>query len=234
MITVQNLTKYHGRHAVLQGVSFVAQPGEITLLVGSNGVGKTTTMRILSGLYGPDSGDAWINGASIVRDRLNAQRNLSFLPQGVAFHPRLSCEAVLRFYARLRGVDASRVEEILRLTGLLEHRKKPTGRLSGGLRQSLGIGVLMLPDAPVLLLDEPGLNLDPEWRDRLKEMLQAGAQRGRTVLITTHLLAEWEGVANRCLLMRQGGVINDLNPARIREEFHFVQQQSQASNIYAS
>lgn len=225
MIAAQNLVKRYGRQEVLQGISFTAGPGNITLLVGANGVGKTTTMRILSGLFRPDSGDALIGGKSIVRERIDAQRNLSFLPQGVAFHPQLSCEAVLRFYASLRGVDKSRIEPMLQLIGLTGEAKKITGKLSGGLRQRLGLGVLLLPDAPVLLLDEPGLSLDPEWRERLKQMLKAEAERGKTVLVTTHLLAEWEGTADRCLLVRKGGSVSELNPARIREEFRFVQQQ---------
>lgn len=225
MITAQNLTRRYGRQEVLQGISFAAEPGAITLLVGANGVGKTTTMHILSGLFRPDAGDAFIHGKSIVRDRMAAQRNLSFLPQGVAFHPQLSCGAVLRFYASLRGVDRSRIEMTLRLIGLGDEMKKNTGKLSGGLRQRLGLGVLLLPDAPVLLLDEPGLSLDPEWRERLKELLKAEAQRGKTVLVTTHLLGEWEGTADRCLLVWRGGSVSELNPARIREEFKFVSQQ---------
>lgn len=235
MIAAQNLTKRYGRQEVLRGVSFVTGPGEITLLVGANGVGKTTTMRILSGLLRPDGGDAFIRGKSIVRDRMAAQRNLSFLPQGVAFHPRLSCGAVLRFYASLRGIDRSRVEPMLRLAGLADESKKSTGRLSGGLRQRLGIGVLLLPDAPVLLLDEPGLSLDPEWRGRLKELLKAEAERGKTILVATHLLAEWEGTADRCLLVRRDGLVSDLNPARIREEFEFVtQQESRHERVFTA
>lgn len=224
MISAQNLSKRYGRREVLQGVSFVAEPGAITLLVGANGVGKTTTMRILSGLFRPDVGEAFIHGKSIVRDRIAAQRNLSFLPQGVAFHPRLSCGAVLGFYAGLRGMDRSRIGPTLRLIGLGDEVNKSTGKLSGGLRQRLGLGVLLLPDAPVLLLDEPGLSLDPEWRERLKELLRTEAQRGKTVLVTTHLLGEWEGAADRCLLVRRGGSVSELNPARIREEFQFATQ----------
>jgi ABC-type multidrug transport system ATPase subunit len=225
MIYVQNLSKGFGKQTVLQGISFSAEPGAVTLLVGANGVGKTTTMRIVSGLMRPDGGDVTIHGRSIVHERIAAQRNLACLPQGVTFHPRLSCEAILRFYASLRHVDSSRVGPILEMVGLAGERRKLSSKLSGGLRQRLGLGVLLLPDAPVLLLDEPGLSLDPEWRERLKDILKAEASRGKTVLVTTHLLAEWEGVANRCLLVQNGGRVSELNPARIREEFKFAKQQ---------
>jgi heme ABC exporter ATP-binding subunit CcmA len=222
MIAVQNLSKRFGQQEVIRGLSFCALPGAITLLVGGNGIGKTTTMRMLAGLSRPDSGDALLNGRSIVHERSGAQRNFAFLPQGVAFHPRLSCQEVLDFYAGLRGVDRSRSGKMLKQVGLVEHAKKTVSKLSGGLRQRLGLAVLLLADAPILLLDEPGLSLDPEWRGWLKKTLQSEAQRGKTILVTTHLLAEWEGVANRCLLVQKLGIVNELNPARIREEYEFA------------
>jgi heme ABC exporter ATP-binding subunit CcmA len=204
---------------VLNGLHFHAERGHVTLLVGANGVGKTTTLRILSGLMAPDHGDATIAGQSIVRDRRRAQAELSYLPQTIAFHPRLTCDALLRFYAGLRGVSPATIAPILDRVGLTPHAHKPAGQLSGGTRQRLGLGVFLLADAPILLLDEPGLSLDPEWRDRLVEILQAEAQRGKTVLITTHLLAEWEGVANRALLCHYGGRVTEIDPQHLRAEF---------------
>ncbi len=224
MIVAERLSKSYARgRAVLEGLSFSARPGELTLLVGANGVGKSTTLRILSGLIRPDGGDAWIAGCSVRRDRLGAQRRLSYLPQQIAFHPRLSCEAILRFYAGLRGLGdgegARRAARLLERVGLEAEAGKRTHALSGGLRQRLGLAVLLLPDAPVLLLDEPGLSLDPEWRGRLKAILQDESRRGRTVLIATHLLAEWEGAADRALCVRPGGKITELDPRRLRDDF---------------
>jgi heme ABC exporter ATP-binding subunit CcmA len=219
MIAAKYLTKQYGKHEVLHGLSFRANAGQVTLLIGANGVGKTTTLRILSGLLTPDGGDAFIGGRSIVRDRAAAQRSLSYLPQGVSFHPRLTCEAVLRFYAELRGVDRARVPELLERVGLSEQSSKRTGELSGGLRQRLGLAVLLLADAPVLLLDEPGLSLDPDWRARLQEILQREAARGKAVLVATHLLGEWEGVAHRALLCQRGGTVTEIDSLHLREEF---------------
>ncbi len=219
MIVADNITKSYNRQPVLRGLSMTARAGEVTLLVGSNGAGKTTTLRTIAGLSHPDSGDVKIGGVSIVKDRIGAQRHLSFLPQGVAFHPRLTCRQVVRFYARLRGIDSARVEETLRITGLENEATKRTGALSGGLRQRLGIAVLLLPDAPVLLLDEPGLSLDPEWRDRLQSLLRHEAAGGKTVLVTTHLLAEWEGSADRCLLCQDGRVAREIDPNHLRNDF---------------
>lgn len=141
---------------------------------------------------------------------------MSYLPQGVAFQPRLTCRQVLGFYARLRGCPRQRVDHLLDLTGLGLHADQRCGNLSGGLRQRLGLAVLLLPDAPVLLLDEPGLSLDPGWRTRLQQLLREEAARDKTILVTTHLLAEWEGAADRCLRCDEGRITGEVDPDRLR------------------
>ena len=148
-----------------------------------------------------------------------AQRALSYLPQNPDFHPRLSCRQVLNFYARLRGIDRDRNAEMLELLGLTNVAHERTGALSGGMRQRLGIALLLLPDAPVLLLDEPGFSLDPGWRNRLQEILNAEAARGKTILMATHLIAEWNGVAQRCLLCHRGRIERELDPNDLPHDF---------------
>ncbi|MGI9114037.1 MAG: ABC transporter ATP-binding protein, partial [Chthoniobacterales bacterium] len=175
MIEVETLRKSYGRKEVLRGLSMHLRAGEITLLVGANGAGKTTTIKILAGLLRADGGVARVNAYDVARQRTPALRSLAYLPQSPSFHPRFGCRELLRFYARLRGVALSRCDEMLALTGLSDVARVRSGALSGGMRQRLGIALLMLADAPVLLLDEPGLNLDPAWRRRLQEMLQAEA-----------------------------------------------------------
>ncbi len=222
MIAVNALSKSYTRgRKVLRSLSFHAYPGEITLLVGANGVGKSTTLRILSGLTRPDDGDAAIAGHSLRNAPFQARRHSSFLPQQIAFHPRLTCEAILTFYAGLRGIADShtRVKALLEQVGLASEAHKRSHALSGGLRQRLGLAVLLLPEVPVLLLDEPGLSLDPEWRERLKEQLTRERDRGKTILIATHLLAEWEGAADRALQILPGGEVTSLNPHRLKEAF---------------
>lgn len=217
MIVAEHLTKSYGRQQVLRRLSMTARAGEVTLLIGSNGAGKTTTLRILAGLGRPDSGTATICGADVIRSRCRAQEQLAFLPQGVAFHPRFSCRQVLKFYARLRGVAHGRIDEVLQLVGLEAEVHKRVGALSGGLRQRLGLAVMLLPDTPVLLLDEPGISLDPEWRSRMQALLHGEAKRGKTVLVTTHLLAEWEGVGHRCLRCLDGRIEREIEPGRLRD-----------------
>ncbi len=219
MIATENLTKRYGRKEVLRGISLRAEAGAITLLVGANGAGKSTTMKVLAGLVRPNGGSATITGFDIFRERIKAQERLSYLPQTPSFHPRLTAAAVLRFYARLRGVPLSRCESMLELLGLSDVAGVRTGALSGGTRQRLGIALLLLPNAPVLLLDEPGLSLDPHWRKRLQETLQFEAQRGKTVFVTTHLIAEWNGIADRCLLCRDGTIERELDPSDLPNDF---------------
>ena len=219
MISVVNITKNYGRQPVLRGMSFEAAPGMITLLVGPNGAGKTTTIKVLSGLVRPDSGKAQIRRVDIVEHRIAAQRLLAYLPQRCNFHPRLTCGEIVRFYARLRGLPMARSHAVLELAGLREFERMRTGELSGGTRQRLGLALLLLPDAPVLLLDEPGLSLDPGWRKRLQETLRFEAERGKAVLVTTHLIAEWNNVAHRCLLCRDGAIERELDPSDLPHNF---------------
>lgn len=222
MITAQNLTKSFRKKAVLRGVTFTAQPGEITLLVGPNGAGKSTTMKLLTGLVPADGGHALIEDKDIVRERIEAQRLLSFLPQTPNFHPRFTCQQIVDFYARLRGVDRSRRAWAMETVGLSDVAREHTRTLSGGMRQRLALAILLLPDAPVLLLDEPGLSLDPAWRRRLQVILHDEARRGKTVLVTTHLIAEWNNVAHRCLLCRAGAIERELDPADLPGDFDEV------------
>lgn len=219
MISTEHLVKSYGRTPVLRDMSMVAKTGEITLLVGPNGAGKTTTMKVLAGLVRPNGGNARINSFDVVRERIKAQQALSYLPQRPNFHPRLTCAEIIRFYARLRGVALSRCEAMLNQTGLREFERVRIGELSGGTRQRLGIALLLLPDAPVLLLDEPGLSLDPTWRKRLQETLRFEAARGKAVLVTTHLVAEWNNVAHRCLLCCDGRIERELDPANLPHNF---------------
>lgn len=219
MILTRELKKSFGQSQVLQGLDLVAEPGAVTLLVGANGAGKTTALRLLAGLSEPDSGELSIAGFDLRRDRGQALASLSFLPQSPRFHPRLTARQVADFYARLRGRDRRAVTVELDAWGLTDSADKPTGKLSGGLRQRLALAIFALANAPVLLLDEPGLSLDPVWRVRLQEFLMNEARRGRTVLVASHLLGEWEGNADRCLLIENGRCSREILPADLRQAF---------------
>jgi len=222
MIEVSRLSKTYGRHRVLQDLSLAVAGGELVLLVGANGCGKSTTLRLIAGLSDTDGGRILVDGHDVVLESRAAQGTLSYLPQSPRFHARLTVFQILSFYGRLRGLPPARVETVMARWGLADYRTVATGRLSGGTRQRLGLAVLDLPDASVLMLDEPGLSLDPEWRRMLQQYLRAQAAAGKTVLVATHLLGEWEGEADRCLVLEGGQVDREVGAAHLRQAFPFA------------
>ena len=222
MITITGLTKSFGTRRILDGLDLQARPGEVTLLVGANGSGKTTTLRQLGGLSTPDTGLIRIGDHDLATARMAALAGLSFLPQSPRFHARLTTGEILDFYSRLRGLGRERIEAVQECWKLHDVRSQATGRLSGGTRQRLALAVLMLPAAPVLVLDEPGLSLDPDWRRFLHAELHSAARRGATVLVATHLLGEWDGQADRCLVLEDGRIGRELPASRLRDAFPFT------------
>jgi ABC-type multidrug transport system ATPase subunit len=204
MIDATDLHKSFGAKSVLSGASFSVEGGTVAALVGPNGSGKTTTLHLLAGLASPDAGTAQIGGVDVVRDRSAAQAQLAFLPQDVRFHDALTPREVLRFYADLRGADADRIGTALQCVDLTAAAEQPCGTLSGGMRQRLGLALLILADADVLLLDEPGLSLDPTWRRALVQWLRNCADTGATVLMATHLLEIWRPAVDHVLTCADG------------------------------
>ena len=219
MIVLRDVAKRFGSREVLRGLDLDVPPGVVTLLVGANGAGKTTLLRSVTGLCTPERGTVHIAGVDVVRDRVAALAALAFLPQSPRFHPRLTTHQVARYYARIRNRTTRDIADELERWGLNGHLHATTDQLSGGLRQRLAIAIFALARAPVLVLDEPGLSLDPDWRVRLQVHLSAEAARGATVLVATHLLAEWEGKVDACVLLENGRVGGALPPGRLRHSF---------------
>src|SRR2546430_978184 len=232
MIITANLQKCYGSRPVLTGLNLVVKPDCLTLLIGSNGAGKTTALRLLAGLADPDAGTISVGGNDLRANRRDALAQLSFLPQAPRFHPLLTTLQVAEFYGRLRGRNAAAVRGTLEHWGMKEFCSTPTGKLSGGLRQRLALTIFELADAPILLLDEPGLSLDPEWRARLQDFLAAQAREGRTVLIATHLLGEWENRVDRCLLLKNGRCEGEVPPGQLRDAFFWKNAVNSESDLY--
>ena len=228
MIFIHELKKSFGARRVLDGLNFEAMPGAITLLVGANGAGKTTALRSVAGLSDFEAGAISIAGHDLKTARHDALRQLSFLPQAPRFNPHLTVVQVAKFYAQLRGRTLGAVAAALEEWGLAEHARVATGKLSGGLRQRLALAVFALASAPVLVLGEPGLSLDPEWRRRLQHFITEKARRGRTVLVATHLLGEWESLVDRCLLIEHGRCTGEISPEHLRDGFFLREVQSRA------
>ncbi|ACB75090.1 ABC transporter ATP-binding protein [Opitutus terrae] len=219
MIEISGLSKRFRSRAVLQRLDLTVRPGAVNLLVGANGAGKTTLLRIIAQLAAPDAGTVRINGLDLGTEPLRALAQLSFLPQAPRFHPRLTTRQVAQYYGRLRRREPSAVDAELARWQLTDHLQVMTHQLSGGMRQRLALAVFALAHAPVLVLDEPGLSLDPFWREQLQQFLTDAAREGRTVLVATHLLGEWEGRVDACHHMQAGRIVGELPPARLRAAF---------------
>src|SRR5687768_1856947 len=206
MITAEQLTKRHGARAVVSHVTFRCEPGTVTGFLGPNGAGKTTTMRMLVGLTAPDSGQARILGGRY-RDLPNPGRRVGILLDASAQHPGRRGREALAVSAQTMGVPAQRVNELLELVGLDEAAaRRRVGQYSLGMRQRLGLAHALLGDPEVLILDEPANGLDPEGMRWMRGLLRGFADRGGTVLLSSHLLAEVEAVADRIMIIGDGRI----------------------------
>jgi ABC-2 type transport system ATP-binding protein len=206
MIEAQDLTKRHRGRAVVSDVAFRCEPGTVTGFLGPNGAGKSTTMRMLVGLSAPDSGRALLFGGDY-RDLPNPGRRVGILLDASAQHTGRRGREALAVSARAIGVPAGRVETLLQLVGLDETAAgQRVGTYSLGMRQRLGIAHALLGDPEVLILDEPANGLDPEGMRWLRRLLRDFAGRGGTVLLSSHLLAEVEAVADRMIIIGDGRI----------------------------
>lgn len=197
MIQVEHLTKRFGKTLAVDNVSFTVHEGEVFAFLGPNGSGKTTTLKSIVGLTIPTGGAIRINGIDVQRHPRSARQMVSYLPQRVVFPESLTAREILVFHARLRGLGAAEGERMLEKSRFSGTADRPVGAFSGGMIQRLGLAVAALPDAPVLLLDEPTANLDPQGVKRFREFIVGQKEAGKTVIFSTHLLAEAEQLADR-------------------------------------
>jgi ABC-2 type transport system ATP-binding protein len=207
MITIENLTKRYGAQVAVNDVSFHCPPGTVTGFLGPNGAGKSTTMRALTGLATPTSGTATIAGVHY-RELPNAGRTVGVLLDAGAQHAGRTGREVLTLSAMVLGVDGERVDQLLELVGLAGRPAgKRVGDYSLGMRQRLGLATALLGDPQVLVLDEPANGLDPEGIFWMRGLLRGFADRGGTVLLSSHLLHEVEAVADQLVVIAGGRIV---------------------------
>ncbi|MEW1584757.1 ATP-binding cassette domain-containing protein [Micromonospora vinacea] len=205
MIQALGLTKSYGRVSAVDRVSFEARPGRVTGFLGLNGSGKTTTLRMLLGLTRPTSGEARINQRRF-RDLKHPSKEVgAVLEQGIS-HPGQSGRAHLISQALIVGVSRSRVDTLLDEVDLAQAADQRTGQYSLGMRQRLAVATALLCDPPVLVLDEPANGLDPEGVAWIRALLRNHANRGGTVLLSSHLLAELAHLIDDVVIIVKGRV----------------------------
>ncbi|MBT4072828.1 MAG: nitrous oxide reductase family maturation protein NosD [Chloroflexi bacterium] len=215
-IEVEGLSRWYGKHAAVNDLSFVIQPGQSVAFWGSNGAGKTTALRCLLGLTAY-KGVARIAGYDVKRQGKAARRNIGLVPQEISFHDDLSVDETIRLYARLRGVSDSGGREMLERLELSSHIKKQVRQLSGGLRQRLALAVALVGDPPVLLLDEPTANLDAAARREFIVVLDELRQSGKTLIFASHRPGEVVRLADRVLVLENGKLAADESPDQFAE-----------------
>jgi ABC-2 type transport system ATP-binding protein len=216
MITVERLTKYFGHVMAVDDVSFQVEKNEIVGLLGNNGAGKTTIMRILTTFLPASSGVARVAGYDVMNDSLEVRKRIGYLPESVPLYGEMRVEEYLDYRAKLKGVDRKarpkRIEYCLDRCRVLGVRRALVGTLSKGFRQRVGLADAMIADPPILILDEPTDGLDPgQKQDTLGMLKDLG--RDHTIMLSSHMLTEVESIAQRVIIVRRGrlGLAKRLN-----------------------
>jgi ABC-2 type transport system ATP-binding protein len=212
MIKVDRLTRTYGGFKAVDDISFVAEPGRVTGFLGPNGAGKTTTMRIMVGLTAATQGTVTVGGHRY-RDIPNPGRHVGVLLDASAQHAGRTGREVLTIGAKVMGLEASRVEEMLSLVSLTDaEAKRRVRNYSLGMRQRLGIAHALLGDPQVLILDEPANGLDPAGIRWMRGLLKSYAERGGTVLLSSHLLNEVQLIADDIVMIGRGKIVAQGTP----------------------
>ncbi len=220
MISINNLTRRYGDVVAVDRVSASIERGRVVGLLGHNGAGKTTVMKILTGYLEPTSGTIEVGGIDVTTDRPGVQRQIGYLPEEAPLYPEMLVQEYLLMMAELRGVPAGErvaaVAAAARATSLLDHLVRPVSELSKGYRQRVGIAQAIVHNPAVLVLDEPTNGLDPMQIEAIRELIRELGKR-TTIILSTHILQEVEAVCDRVLIMIQGAVAADANMAELLE-----------------
>jgi len=217
MIRFRSLAKSYGAQRAVESLTLGIGAGEVVALLGPNGSGKTTSLKAAAGLIRPTSGEVLVGEPGLPAAHPEARRALSFLPQKVAFPESLTGREVVEFYRRLRGAPAARTDEVLHVAALNGAAGRPVGTYSGGMTQRLGLAVAALPEAPVLLLDEPTSSLDADGLCAFYGLVDLRRQLGKTVLFTSHQWGDVERLADRVAVLVEGRLVADLSQRELSE-----------------
>lgn len=218
MIEIKNLVKKYGTFTAVDDVSFAVPKGEVFALLGPNGCGKTTILRVMMGLLKRKAGTIKIGGEDVEKKSVEIRRKISYLPQQVVFPENLTGEEILRFYCRLRNMKMEGIDQVFSLKGMRDFLSRPVGEYSGGMQQRLALAITLLPRSEILIMDEPTASLDPEAVYEFRQTIRELCRQGTTVVLATHLLSESEGLADRVAIMQTGKIISLKSMKEMKEE----------------
>ena len=212
MISASGLTKQFGSVRALDNVTFDVTRGEVVGFLGPNGAGKSTTMRVLTCFLAPTAGSASVHGFDVFEDPLAVRRSLGYLPQRAPLYGDMNVREYLQFAAQVRGMNdsrfKSRLSKVIEVCGLAQTLGKQISHLSHGYRQRVGLGQALIHDPPILILDEPTSDLDPNEKAEVLRYIKDIGQN-RTILLSTHNLAEVEDSCARAIIVSKGRVVAD-------------------------
>ena len=218
MIRFRELSKSFDGHVAVENLTFEVERGEAVALLGPNGSGKTTTLKAAAGLVRPTAGEVLVGDPGGSPLDPAARRAISYLPQKVAFPEAVTGHEVVDFYRRLRGAPLERVDAALRFASLNGASRRTVGTYSGGMLQRLGLAVAVLPEAPVLLLDEPTAALDPDGLCAFYGLVERRRREGHTLLFTSHQLGDVERLADRFAVLVEGRLAASLTQQELADK----------------
>ena len=218
MIELAGLRKSYGGRTILDGVDLAVRPGELVALLGPNGAGKTTTVEIVEGYRDADAGTARVLGMDPRRGGPELRARVGLMLQGGAgLEPRATPRDLLRLYAAFHD-GGRRADDVLDQVGLAAVASTRVRRLSGGERQRLALGLALVGEPEVLVLDEPTAGMDPDARRATRELVSTLRDEGRTILLTTHDLGDVERLADRVAILHRGRIVADAPPGQLAAE----------------
>src|SRR5947209_13964397 len=215
-LRTEQLTKDYGRHRALDRVTFEVAAGEVFGLLGPNGSGKSTALRLLLGFLRPTAGSARIAGHDCWHDSVAARRHVAYLPGELRLYENMTGRQLIRFLGRLRGrPDATALPALTRQFDI--DLDRPIAHLSSGMKRKVALLQVLLPHAPLLILDEPTNTLDPTMRQELLGQLRRARDQGQAVLFSSHVLAEVEQVCDRVGILQKGRLAHLQDMTQLRE-----------------
>lgn len=205
MIRIENLHKRFGKNQVLKGLNLSVDAGEIFAVLGPNGSGKTTLIKSILGMVIPNKGKITLDGKSIHRDHLY-RHQIDYLPQIANFPHNLTVMELIRMIKDLRSNAITTEEHLISLFKLEPFLRKKLGTLSGGTKQKVNILLTFMFDSPLIILDEPTTGLDPVSLIRLKQLIASEKEKGKTILITSHIMSFVEEITNEIVFLLEGKI----------------------------
>ncbi len=225
VVIADNLVKRYGRTEVLRGLSFKVEEGTIFGILGPNGAGKTTLLRILSTLVGYDEGKVRILDYEIPEESSNIRSRIGFVPENFAFYDKLTVEENLKAFYLLYGRNERKrmnsfIEAVLKDFGMMDKRNEIAGKLSRGMKQRLNVARSLVNDPELILLDEPFLGLDLYTVRKLREVLLKEKEKGKTVILTSHLVDEMVRICDVIMILKDGRIVEIGKTSELIERYH--------------